>query len=120
MNDKSATKTPLLVKKSEAKKGSLWHDFAHKRIIKQHGGLDIPEDDLHAVTKYVSPVPDPTETPEETDQVLSEIELQIKTLQEKEQQQQQNSKPSKPPEDFEEFLDKDTPQKKDDYEDELD
>ena len=53
----NSTKSILLVKKSDAKKGSLWHEFANKRIIKQHGGYDIPEGDLHAIPKIQNPKP---------------------------------------------------------------
>jgi hypothetical protein len=96
----SATKTPILVKKSESKKGSLWHDFANRRIIKQHGGFDIPDDDLHAVHKFVSPVLSIRATQEESDAALSNIEKEIETLKEKENKLQRRS-----PEDFKEFFD---------------
>lgn len=101
MSDKSATKTPLLVKKSDSKKGSLWHDFAHSRIIKQHGGDEIPEGDLHAIHKPENPVLGQKSTPEETNAVLSDLEKEIQELKQKDNQQM---KPSKPPQDFEEFL----------------
>ncbi len=105
MSDK-ATKTPLLVKKSDSKKGSLWHDFATRRIIKQHGGFDIPEDDLHAVHKYVSPIHSQQISHDETNAVLSDIEKEIQDLKEKEKPDFMRSTP---PKDFEEFLDEDNP-----------
>src|ERR1700722_2027361 len=106
MAGKSDTKTPLLVKKSESKKGSLWHDFANRRIIKQHGGFDIPDDDLHAVHKFVSPTLSTQATPEEVSAVLSDIEKEIETLKEKESQ---SRAPSRTPEDFKEFFDDNKP-----------
>ncbi len=102
MSDKSATKTPLLVKKDDSKKGSLWHDFANRRIIKQHGGYDIPDDDLHAVHKYVSPIHPPQLSKEETNATLSDLEKEIELLKKKEEL---TKAPSKPPTDFGEFLD---------------
>jgi hypothetical protein len=103
----SATKTPLLVKKAESKKGSLWHDFANRRIIKQHGGFDIPDDDLHAVHKFVGPILSTQATTEETTAVLSDIQKAIENLKEKENQ---SRIPSNPPEDFKEFFDEPKPQ----------
>jgi hypothetical protein len=102
----SATKTPILVKKSESKKGSLWHDFANRRIIKQHGGFDIPDDDLHAVHKFVGPTLSTQASPEETNAVLSDIQKEIETLKQKEDQ---SRIPSDPPEDFKEFFKDTTP-----------
>jgi hypothetical protein len=97
-----STKTPLLVNKTDSKKGSLWHDFADKRFKKQHGGYDIPEGDLHAVHKYVGPVLGPQATSEETNAALSNLERELQQLKTKNQQSFQP--PSKPPEDFEEFF----------------
>jgi hypothetical protein len=116
MNDKSATKTPLFVKKDDSKKGSLWNDFANRRIIKQHGGFDIPEDDLHAIHKYADPIQTPTTTPEETNATLSDLEKEIKQLKEKENRVIPTSKP---PEDFEEFLDDNQTKNYNDQDDEL-
>ena len=82
MDDPS--KPVLLIKKADAKKGSLWHTFANKRIIKQHGGFDIPEGDLHAIQKYHSPIEQSTQSPEETNATLSDIEKEIKKLKDKE------------------------------------
>jgi len=70
----------LFVKKSDAKRGKLWNKIADERIIKQHGGYDIPEDDLHAVKKFTDPVLSPKTTPEETSEVLSELEKEIQQL----------------------------------------
>ena len=70
----------LFVKKSDAKKGKLWNEIADGRVIKQHGGYDIPEDDLHAVKKFTDPVLSQKATPEETNKVLSEIEKEIQQL----------------------------------------
>jgi len=85
MNDDN-TKPILLVKKSDSKKGSLWSTFTNKRIIKQHGGFDIPEGDLHAVPKYHDPLERKTSSPEETKEVLSDIEKEIEQLKNKEKQ----------------------------------
>ena len=76
-------KKPLLVKKSDAKKGSLWHEFANRRIIKQHGGFDIPEGDLHAIPKIQTPVDPQLTSSEENKEVLSDIEKEIQHLKEK-------------------------------------
>lgn len=97
----SNTKSPLLVKKDEAKKGVLWHELANKRIIKQHGGFDIPEGDRHAVHKFVSPVHFQEHSSEETQEVLSDLEKEIQQLKARERQPVQ---PSTPPDDFKEFL----------------
>ena len=74
------TKSILLVKKSDSKKGSLWNTLTHRRIIKQHGGMDIPENDLHAIHKYESPIPTPQTTSEEANAVLSDLEKEIQQL----------------------------------------
>jgi hypothetical protein len=76
-------KSLLFVKKSDAKKGKLWNKMADERIIKQHGGYDIPEDDLHAVKRPSDPVMFPKATPEETNEALSEIEKEIQQLKQK-------------------------------------
>ena len=103
---RSATKIPILVKKSDSKKGSLWHDFAHRRIIRQHGGEEIPEGDLHAVQKYESPIKPPASDPKETEESLDYIQREIEHLKKYDQQKQtQLSQQSQPPEDFEEFFD---------------
>lgn len=83
---KNDTKTPLLIKKNEARKGSLWHEFANKRIIKQHGGFDIPEGDLHAVQKYDNPIQTSQQTSEEVNATLSDLEKEIRQLKERDQQ----------------------------------
>jgi len=82
MDDPS--KPVLLIKKADAKKGSLWNKFTNKRIIKQHGGFDIPEGDLHAIAKYHSPIEQQTQSPEETNQVLSDLEKEINKLKDNE------------------------------------
>src|SRR5271154_2781262 len=115
MSDKNATKTPLFVKRADSKKGSVWHDFADKRFIKQHGGYDIPEGDNHAIPKYNDPVTAPTTTPEETNATLSDLEKQIKQLKENEDR---IIPTSKPPEDFEEFFDDKQTKNYDDQDDE--
>ncbi len=79
MND-DKTKSILLVKKSDSKKGSLWHILANKRIIKQHGGFDIPEDDLHAIPQYHSPVEKTPDAAEDTNETLTDIEKEIQQL----------------------------------------
>jgi len=78
-----AKKPILLVKKGDSKKGSLWNSLTNKRIIKQHGGFDIPEGDLHAIQKLSSPLDDQRTSPEETKVALSEIEKEIQHLKEK-------------------------------------
>jgi hypothetical protein len=82
-DDKS--KPVLLVKKADAKKGSLWNDVANKRIIKQHGGFDIPENDNHAIPKYHSPVEESAISSEETKETLTELEKEIQQLKEKDE-----------------------------------
>ncbi|HVA97005.1 MAG TPA: hypothetical protein VND99_05095 [Candidatus Acidoferrales bacterium] len=77
------TKPILLVKKSDSKKGSLWNDLTNNRIIKQHGGLDIPEGDLHAIKRFDGPVIIPETSPEETKEALSHLEEEIQSLKEK-------------------------------------
>lgn len=100
------TKIPLLVKKAESKKGSIWHDFAHRRIIRQHGGDDIPEGDLHAVVKYESPVKPPEVDQKDTDETISYLQREIEHLKKyDEKKQEQLNQQSSPPEDFEEFFD---------------
>ena len=77
------TKPAIFVKKAESKKGSLWNKLTNGRIIKQHGGFDIPEGDNHAIPKYHSPIEKPAEPSEETNETLSELEKEIKALKEK-------------------------------------
>lgn len=101
MNNNTATKTPLFVKKNDASNGSLWNDYANRRIIRQHGGFDIPEGDLHAIQKYSEPVSTPRSTQDETNAALSDIEKEIQHLKETNGSTDQ---PSKPPQDFEEFF----------------
>ncbi|HWY78970.1 MAG TPA: hypothetical protein VNW29_01290 [Candidatus Sulfotelmatobacter sp.] len=79
----AVTKPVLLVKKADAKKGSLWNQLTNKRIIKQHGGFDIPEGDLHAIPKYENPVYQQQETSEATNAMLSDLEKEIQQLKEK-------------------------------------
>ena len=110
MRDKkrAATKTPLLVRRSDSKKGSLWHDFAHRRIIRQHGGDDIPEGDLHAVQKYESPVNLNTSTPEEIETALKDLKKEIDHLKKDDQLKQERlDQPDKLPERFGGFFDDD-------------
>ena len=76
-------KSILFVKKSDAKKGKLWNEIADDRVIKQHGGYDIPEDDLHAVKRQNDPVLFQKATPEETSEALSELEKEIQQLKQK-------------------------------------
>jgi hypothetical protein len=117
---RSATKIPILVKKSDSKKGSLWHEFSHRRIIRQHGGDEIPEGDLHAVTKYVSPIKPPDNDPKDTEETLSYLQREIEHLKKRDQQKQtQLSQQSKPPEDFEEFFDEEPIEKDSDRDDNL-
>lgn len=80
-DDKS--KPVIFVKKSESKKGSLWNTLTNQRIIKQHGGFDIPENDLHAIPKYHSPLDKPPESIAETNETLSDLEQEIKQLKDK-------------------------------------
>lgn len=86
MSDKT-TKPPLFVRRSDSKRGSFWHILSNKRIIRQHGGFDIPDDDLHAVPQYHSPVEISQESPEEIKAELSGIEKEINELKEKEERQ---------------------------------
>lgn len=81
MSDK--TKPVLLVKKADSKKGSLWNTLTNRRIIKQHGGFDIPEGDLHAIKKYDDPISSPQANPQETQEVLSDLEKEIQQLKNK-------------------------------------
>jgi hypothetical protein len=87
-------KSVLLVKKADSKKGSLWNKLTNGRIIKQHGGFDIPEGDLHAIPKYHSPVAGNESTPEETREALTELEKEIKHLKEKDAQTPLPPRPS--------------------------
>ena len=80
------TKPILLVKKKDSKKGSLWNKLTNRRIVKQHGGFDIPEGDLHAIPKYESPVDKPILSSEETKEALSDLEKEIRQLKEKNEQ----------------------------------
>ncbi len=77
------TKPRLLVKKNDARKGSLWNQLTNKRIIKQHGGFDIPEGDLHAIQKYENPLLPEQTSPEEINSALSHLEKEIQQLKEK-------------------------------------
>lgn len=77
------TKPVLFVKKSESKKGRLWNVMTNRRIIKQHGGYDIPENDLHAIPKYHSPLEKPPESEDENNETLIDIEQEIKQLKNK-------------------------------------
>jgi hypothetical protein len=88
------TKPVLLVKKADSKKGSLWNTLTNQRIIKQHGGFDIPEDDLHAIHKYSSPLVIPHESEEETKETLSELEQEIKQLKDNEDPNRQSQRES--------------------------
>lgn len=118
--NRSATRIPLLVKKSDSTKGSLWHEFSHRRNIRQHGGDEVPEGDLHAVQRFVSPIQPPTTTPEETEETLSYLKKEIEVLKKSDQQQQTRlTQPSKPPEDFEEFFDEEPFGKTSDSDDNL-
>ncbi len=76
-------KNILLVKKGDVKKASLWSKLTNTRIVKQHGGLDIPEGDLHAIPKYDNPVLGKESSPEETKEVLTDLEKEIQLLKEK-------------------------------------
>jgi hypothetical protein len=78
------SKPPIFVKKSDSKKGKLWNNLANDRIIKQHGGYDIPEGDLHAVKRFESPVQFEEQTPEETNETLSDLTQEIEGLKQKE------------------------------------
>lgn len=73
----------IFVKKEDAKKASLWNKLTNGRIIKQHGGFDIPEGDLHAIEKYQSPVEGKEANPQESQEVLSDLEKEIQQLKEK-------------------------------------
>ena len=84
-----ANKSVLFVKKSDSKKGSLWNKLTNRRIIKQHGGFDIPEGDLHAIPKYHSPVEKEEASEEETKEALYDIEKEIKQLKEKDRNTKQ-------------------------------
>lgn len=87
-------KPAIFVKKRESKKGELWNELTNDRIIRQHGGFDIPEDDLHAVKKFESPVQIEKASPEETKAALSDLAQEIEGLRQKEfllpQSQSQN------------------------------
>jgi NAD(P)H-dependent FMN reductase len=76
-------KPVLFVKKADSKKGSLWNKLTNRRIIKQHGGFDIPEGDNHAIPKYHSPLDEKQASPEETKETLTELEKEIRELKEK-------------------------------------
>lgn len=68
MSDDTKVPPPVLVKRSEAKKGSLWHAAAQKRFFKQHGGVDVenlPETDAHALRKIQDPMYVPPASAEE-------------------------------------------------------
>lgn len=100
----NAVKPVLLVKKDDAKKGSLWHEVANRRFIKQHGGVDeLPEGDLHAIATYHSPVVAPPTTPEETNAAISDLENQIHHLKEKDHAPYQQNQQT--PRNFEELFD---------------
>lgn len=86
-------KSVLFVKKADAKKGSLWNNLTNKRIVKQHGGFDIPEGDLHAIPKYHSPLEEKQASPEETKEALSDLEKEIKQLKEKDSHTQPPPRP---------------------------
>jgi hypothetical protein len=75
-------KKPLLfVKRSESKKGSLWNELADKRSKEQHGDVDeLPEDDLHAVKKFVVPDLYPEADPEEAEEAVSNLEEEIQKI----------------------------------------
>lgn len=79
-------KKPLLfVKRSDAKKGSIWNELTNKRIREQHGGAEeLPENDIHAVKKFIGPILIPESSPEETNKALSALEHEINQLKEKE------------------------------------
>lgn len=81
--DSDKTKSVIFVKKSDSKKGSLWNTLTNRRIIRQHGGFDIPENDLHAIHKYHSPLEAPPESEKENNETLSGIEQEIKQLKDK-------------------------------------
>jgi hypothetical protein len=85
VNDNNNTKTPLLLKKDDAKKANIWHDFADMRFRKQHGGYDIPEGDNHAIQKYDSPIQTQQQSPQEVKEVLTELEKEIQQLKDKEE-----------------------------------
>jgi len=79
-------KPALFVKRSESKKGALWNRLTNDRIIRQHGGYDIPEGDLHAVKKFESPIQFPQASQEETDSALKELADEIEGLKKKSDQ----------------------------------
>ena len=94
-------KSPIFVKKEEAKKGALWNDVANKRIFKQHGGHEIPDNDAHAIPKYHDPInTGPKQTPEETKSTLDNLEERIKHLQNNEKKPQDSKASS---EDYNEY-----------------
>ena len=68
--------------KNDVKKASLWSKLTNKRIVKQHGGFDIPEGDLHAIPKYHNPLAEKMASPEETKEVLTDLEKEIQRLKE--------------------------------------
>ncbi|MGI8420143.1 MAG: hypothetical protein ACR2LN_05890 [Candidatus Levyibacteriota bacterium] len=104
MSDDSSKVNPLFVKRSQAKKGDVWHDLANQRIHKQHHGGEIPEGDRHAIPRYHSPLDQNQSSPEETKIVLDDLETQIKVLKEKEnapaQQAPSSTKPTSPQDDW--------------------
>jgi hypothetical protein len=75
-------KKPLLfVKKSESKKGKLWNELADKRAKEQHGNIDeLPEDDIHAVKRFIVPDLYPKADPEETEDAVSSLKGEIQKL----------------------------------------
>jgi hypothetical protein len=83
-----ANKSILFVKQDDVKKGKLWNTITNRRIIKQHGGFDIPEGDLHAIPTYHSPVEGQNASPEDTKETLNELEKEINELKEKDKNTQ--------------------------------
>lgn len=87
MSDDQKIPNPLFVKKKESKQGETWHKLANQRINKQHHGGEIPEGDRHFIPKFASLEHTPTPpSPEETEAKLTDLEKQVKELQEKDKQ----------------------------------
>lgn len=99
MSDDIKVPPPVLIKRSEAKKGSLWHAAAQKRFFKQHGGIDVenlPENDAHALMKIQNPAYTPPASTEERKDAENSLERKINELKNQSPLATQNPVPSEP------------------------
>jgi len=87
MRDKAKS---VLINKKASKKGRIWNDIASGRIVKQHGGYEIPEGDLHAIPKYDNPVQAKRASREEIHEALTDLEKEISELKSKERKSSEN------------------------------